>query len=316
VSNRTAVLRSERRPPTEAQHQALAQRTRFAAHPRKLYFFHIPKTGGRTVERHLVGRFGELNVWRPERRKRWFTDLFMKSKSSSHTVPEHAHIAGHYAPWSLLRGRERSYYKACFWRDPSDWWLSLYNYRHFRNAHRMKRRFSFADFQRSMLRNPMTEHLLLFCAGVPGWSYFFMSDRAKFKMAYALIKKFDQFADISKVDQFIDAVGFHDGQESKVHNRIPAGQKMLRRLDPPTRRLIEQTNSVDFYLHQLALKHDEQVVCDEASRMLSASFDTADLLRLAVIPYFRFATWVVPFLPTWETLLGLKRTKEAAAARQ
>ena len=78
----------------------------------------------------------------------------MKAKSASDTVMAHAHISGHHAPWSLLRGREHEYYKVCFWRDPGDSYLSFDNYRRFRHAERIKREFTAPTFSTRCCATP------------------------------------------------------------------------------------------------------------------------------------------------------------------
>jgi hypothetical protein len=262
----------------------------------------MPKTGGISIERHISLLFGSHNVFYPKKRKRWFADFFLGSKIAATGTAENAHIIGHFAPFSVMRDREEEYYKVCFWRHPADWYLSFYNYRHRRNAARLKRQFTFGDFQRSMLRNPMTEYLLLYCGGLPGFTYFFKSDLAKFEAACGLVAKFDYFADIAKVDDFLSAVGIREGQKPKAHNRTPSDQKTLSQLDKTARRTIEHANPIDFYLHRLALGEDHEQVYNEAGRMLRSSFDASDILRLAALPYYRFKTWVLPFLPTLGSL--------------
>jgi len=262
----------------------------------------MPKTGGRTIERHITERFGIPNVFHAKKDKSWFTDFFMSAKMVPASAEAEAHIIGHYAPLSLIRGREENYYKVCFWRHPADWFLSFYNYRHFRHAGRLKRKFTFADFEKSMLRNPMTEYLLLYCGAIPGWTYFFMSDRAKFDAACALIEKFDYFADIANVDDFLETVGNGEGGKPSIHNRIQPCHKTLPGLDEVARRAIVRSNAIDFYLHRLTLRRDRAAVCEEARKRLKSSFNFLDLLRLAAVPYYRFRIWVLPFIPTLKSL--------------
>ena len=132
------------------------------------YFFHMPKTGGRTIEKHISTRFEACEVLRPAKNKTFYADCFSRRKYVVAHEARDAHIVGHFASWTLLGDREQNYYKACFWRHPADWFLSFYNYRHRRNAKKLRRPFDFTDFCKSMLRNPMTEHFLLYCGDVPG----------------------------------------------------------------------------------------------------------------------------------------------------
>jgi Sulfotransferase family len=263
-----------------------------------IYFFHIPKTGGRTIARHMIERFGLERIFHPEKSRSWLADFFMGEKIATRDDVADRHVAGHFAPISLLHGREQNYYKACFWRHPADWLLSFYNYRHFRQAERMKRDFTFADFQRSSLRNPMTEHLLLYAGGVPGWTYFCMSDWAKFEAALALTDRFDLFTDISKVDWFVKAIGYTEKGKPEDRNRIDRTRKKITALTQSVRRQVERRSPVDYYLHRIALGEDERVICAQAARRLRTRPDARDLLRLAALPYFRFRIWVLPFLPS------------------
>lgn len=263
-----------------------------------IYFFHIPKTGGRTVAGHLIERFGADGIFHPNRNRSWRTDLFMGEKFQGERTAGDLHVMGHFAPMSLLRGRENAYFKICFWRHPGDWLVSFYNYRHFRLADRMKRSFSFDDFTGSMLRNPMTEHLLLYSGGIRGWAYFRMSDRQKFHAALRLVDRFDQFSDISNVNGFVASVGYTKKGRPVDHNRLGPGQKRIAAIPESMRRRIASTNPVDYFLHRIALGDDRQKVCAQADRTLRPTFDARDLLRLAALPYFRFKIWAWPFLPS------------------
>ena len=296
VSSSSAAVRRESWSSTyELPVSAATSRARDA----RYFFFHVPKTGGRTIETHLLECFGEENVFQPGRRKGWLTDLVRRSKfrGTGEAAAHDRHISGQFAPFALIEGREGEFHKACFWRHPADWFVSLYNYRHYRNADRLKRQFGFGDFRKSMLRNPMTEYLLLYCGGMPGWVYFLMSDRQRFAAACALIERFDTFADIGEVDGFLHSVGYSDGRLPQDQNRIPLRQKVLRGLDEAARAAIAGENLIDAYLHRLALGEDRDAVCAEVDATLSGTFDVGDIGRLLAMPYYRFKVWVVPFLP-------------------
>ena len=165
---------------------------------RSLFFFHIPKTGGRTVIYHLKKREGSTAIYHPKKSRKFYADL-LGMKVDQPAAPRGRHVVGHFASLSLLNDEPHDYVKICFWRQPSEWFLSLYNYRLHRNADRIYRPFTFDAFRRSMLRNPMTEHFLLHCGDVPGLKYFFMSDARKFTRALQLARKFDRFDDIQSV---------------------------------------------------------------------------------------------------------------------
>jgi len=262
---------------------------------RALYFFHVPKTGGRTVIKHLVQRYGKNGIVNPSKNKSLVRDIFLQKKFIVPPSLGDRSVVGHFASFSLLRGRENHYYKACFWRNPATWYLSLYNYRHHRNSYKIKRKIDFADFCGSMLRNRMTELLLLRCADVRGWTYFFMSDKRKFDLACATIERFDRFDDITKVDEFLEFIGHENGQKPNSYNRLPPSEKALEYIDEPTIAKIERRNAVDFFLHKIALGKEIQVVRDQAARALNRSFDPRDIVRLLLLPYYRYKVWVARF---------------------
>jgi len=263
---------------------------------RLFYFFHMQKTGGTTVKKHLEQQYGKSGIVNPSKNKSLVCDLFLQKKFIVPPSLGDSHIIGHFASFSLLRGRECNYYKACFWRHPADRFLSFYNYRHHRNAHRIKRVFRFADFCRSMLRNPMTEELLLYCADVPGWSYFFMSDKRKFDLACAAVERFDRFDDIAHIDDFIEFIGHENGRKPKDYNRSSQSENVLQHLDEATIAEIERQNTVDLLLHKIALGVEIQAVREEAASVLNRVFDPRDIVHLLLLPYYRFKTWVVPFV--------------------
>jgi len=153
-----------------------------------------------------------------------------------------------------------------------------------------------------MLRNPMTEHLLLYCADLRGWTYFFMSDKCKFDLAYATIKRFDRFHDIADVDNFLEFIGYETGHKPRGQNVLSSDEKVLPYLDCETIAEIERLNPVDFFLHKITQVEDIQLVCDEAARTLNQAFDPRDIMRLLLLPYYRYKIWVAPF--GWRSLLN------------
>jgi len=58
---------------------------------------------------------------------------------------------------------------------------------------------------------------------------------------------------------------------------------------------IERENPVDFLLHKIALGEQIRYVRDEAENVLSRVFEPGDIVRLLLLPYYRYKTWVAPF---------------------
>ena len=259
-----------------------------------LFFFHIPKTGGRTVIYHLKKCGGSTAIYHPKKSRKFYADL-LGMKVDQPAAPRGRHVVGHFASLSLLNDEPHDYVKICFWRQPSEWFLSLYNYRLHRNADRMYRPFTFEAFRRSMLRNPMTEHFLLHCGDVPGLKYFFMSDARKFTRALRLARKFDRFDDIQSVSSVLRMLGWSGGPITD-RNRIPDADKHVGKLDAETCAHIRRTNPVDFLLHKLALTGDVEQVVKEARASLNRRFEALDILRFAALPYYRMKIWVLPFV--------------------
>jgi len=253
---------------------------------RPVFFFHVPKTGGRTVERFLAAKFG-ADVYHPKRNKKWFAGL-AASKIGDRETPCGRHIVGHTASWSLLEGAPQRYQKICFWRHPADWFLSFYNYRIHRTAHRFDQPFAFEDFRRSMLRNPMTECLLLKCGDVRAHRYFLMSDDEKFLRAARLLRKFDTFSDIGEVDGVLRGIA---GDDASIPHFNRLRNKQLQRLDQHVRAEIVSDNPVDYYLHKLTLTADHANVIREARTRLNRRFAFGDVLRLIALPYNRLKIW-------------------------
>ena len=267
-----------------------------------LFFFHVPKTGGSSVIHAFVRNFGRQGVIRlnKKRGKGFLVDVigaekFLPPSGAQNGAINNSHIVGHVASLSIIEGRESKYHKACFWRHPADWFLSYYNWRHHKDEDRQKRAYSFSDFVKSLSHNPMSQDLLLYCGDVPGWKYFFMSDRRKFESALSIADKFDLFADISRVDDYLVSVGCGNTEGIEYRNTVPKEEKALRALDPETRHRLELLNPVDYYIHRVALDQDRAQAISEADRALTRRFQFRDLVRLIARPYYRLKVKFIPF---------------------
>ena len=268
-----------------------------------LFFFHVPKTGGSSVIHAFVRNFGRQGVIRlnKKRGKGFLVDVigaekFLPPSGAQNGAINNAHIVGHVASLSIIEGRESKYHKACFWRHPADWFLSYYNWRNHEDEDRQKRAYSFSDFVKSLSHNPMSKDLLLYCGDVPRWRYFLMSDRLKFKTAMSIAKKFDVFADISRVDDYLDATGDGKNEGIQVRNRVAEQKKVLGCFDPKTRHRLELLNPVDYYVYRVAMNRSSARIVSEAERAMTGRFQFRDLIRLLARPYYRLKVKLIPFL--------------------
>jgi len=262
---------------------------------RLIYWFHIPKTAGMTIINHLAQQYKEGGLVYPSKNKSLVCDLFLKKKFIVPPELNDRPIVGHFASFSLMRGRESNYYKACFWRHPADWFLSYYNWRNRRDERRKKGNYSFYDFVKSLSHNPMSQDFLLYCGDEPGWKYFFMSDLRKFKRAISLANRFDLFADISSVNDYLDSIGFAENEGIEIRNSIPKEEKALKSLDLEARRRLELLNPVDYYIYRVALGENREQVISEADRVLTDRFQFRDVVRLMARPYYRSKVVLIPF---------------------
>jgi hypothetical protein len=271
------------------------------AEKRQLFLFHVPKTGGRTIIKSVQRKHGSENVLVPRKKKTLLADIFYERKyhpplSEPEQQLDDVHICGHFASLSCIAGREDQFHKACFWRHPADWYLSYYNWRHVQDKQRQKRSYKFSDFTKSFARNPMTQEFLLYCADMPGWKYFLLSDRGKFEAALRVVRRFDLFADIAQVDAYLISIGIAEEGKIEYVHRYSKTVKVLGSLDENVRRRFQRQNPVDFYLHRIALGRDVAQVVADARANLRTTFSFGAMMRLLMRPYYRLKIKVLPFI--------------------
>ena len=263
---------------------------------KRFFLHHVPKTGGSTVIHAVYESFGANNIIHPKKRtKGFFVDMAMTKKYENVPSARNSHIVGHFASLSIIEDMESEYLKVCFWRHPADFFLSYYNWRNNKDRHRQKRVYSFSDFERSLVFNPMTMDFLLYCGDVPGWRYFFASDRQKFDWALSLIDRFDSFADISQVNDYLHSQGLAEIGGAGYHNRISELNKVLKSLDTATCQRLQALNSVDYCIYRIAMGEDRTQVLTDAYGILSDGFSIRDVIRFISRPYYRFRVKVMPF---------------------
>lgn len=262
-----------------------------------VFFYHVPKTAGMTLLKHFHERFPG-QVFSPEKDNSPLTDILRSKKYLAtadrlERLAASRAIAGHQASLSMLEHAAAPFYKVCFWRDPADYHVSNFNWRNETKGHRRRRPIDFETHHRWLLRNPMTRYFLLYACDVRGLDFFLMSDWRKFRTALANIERFDLFADISKVDGFIAALGCkHSGNV----NVVPAERKKKHAISPTDRERLRQRNIVDLYIHRIALGENRDAVAAEADAKLSRWMDPRDIADILLTPWYRWCVVVWPYL--------------------
>ena len=260
---------------------------------RLIYQFHIPKTGGRTIEKFLSTPY-RPRVLDPRRNRAFIPILKWTTRVVDPATPSKPHVIGHYASFSFIARCPEAYLKVCFWRHPADWMLSFYNYPAAPQPAHVRAVLRFRELLQVHAAQRHDRAPALHCGDVSGLRYFFMSDRAKFLAAMRLVERFDMFQDISTVDAFLAMVRGEGEGKPEDYNRIETSAKVRTSLDPELRQRLAATNLIDTYLHRVALGEDRARITEEANRTLASKFDPRDLWRLARLPLYRLSIWVLP----------------------
>ena len=135
----------------------------------------------------------------------------------------------------------------------------------------------------------MTEHLLLYCAGVMRMVVLLHERPAKFEAAFALLMNFDLFADISKVDEFRKAVGYRKDRRSSAAPDPCRTEGVAAARTGSTLQTIERTYAIDCYFASARARSKyEQASAARQGHADCPSFNRDVILRLAAIPYCPF----------------------------
>lgn len=148
--------------------------------PPVLYFVHVPKCAGRTIESHLRRHLPETALVRPGRAaplRRYLTGKSWRAPRPE--TPEVVRaVTGHYFGASIAGWLpEHRAYEAILLRDPVGLFLSWYNFRMMRYENKKLHVPSFEAWYEGREQNPVARHLF---TTYLGWSVprFLATDRA------------------------------------------------------------------------------------------------------------------------------------------
>lgn len=151
-----------------------------SARPPVLYFVHVPKCAGRTVESHLMRNLPDDAVFRPDRAAplgRYLAGASWRAEKPER--PERVRVVtGHFFGKSIGRWLpEHERHEAILMRDPVGLFLSWYNFRMMRYANKGLHVPSFEAWYARRERNPVVRHLF---TTYLGWSVprFLTADKA------------------------------------------------------------------------------------------------------------------------------------------
>lgn len=264
-----------------------------------VFFYHVPKTAGSTVLKSLSDRFPG-RFFHPQKSKSLASRTFLAHRKFSMSGEDAARlreaqaIAGHWASLSLIRGREKEFYKVCFWRQPADFVISYYNWHMNRRRDTLSRPVDFKAFTRYLMRNNMARHFLLYCRDVSALEFMLMSDWRKFEIIAEAASDFDVFEDIATVDHFIASLGITKVRDENV---VPKERKGRLSLTADEVEALTRRNAVDHYVSRLSRGEDRETVIAEAKANLSHGVSPTDIWETLASPYYRFRVLVAPRLP-------------------
>lgn len=169
-------------------------------------FVHVPKCGGRTVQRHLERHLG-AHFWSVDKRFRYFP-LELFGRKFDHTVStpldDILAISGHFLGRSIENSfPDRRIVRSLILREPEKQMLSWYNFRMMRYMRAGQSPYSFRLFLRSMPSDPVAHFLLERWLELPWLRIAPLSPTDKRDLLDRALAEFDIIADIANTDQVI-----------------------------------------------------------------------------------------------------------------
>lgn len=258
--------------------------------PEVLYFVHVPKCAGTTVEEHFLEHLPAEQVMRPGKSKpvvRYVNGRAWRApKSYDHAAVRV--LCGHFfgrATGSLLAPHNPL--EAILIRDPVGLYLSWYNYRMTRHEKWGRRIPKFEEWYRSQGRNPVARHLLTRHLGWSELKFITAPAREIVAEARRALDSFWFVGEYRHVDTLLSAATETFGAPARAPQRNITQYKFLPR-DQMSDALVQQVrreNAIDQYL---------------SDRYSNRLFDPAAALtvdeptgnRLVMDEFRRLAAWV------------------------
>ena len=175
--------------------------------PEPVYFvLHVPKTGGMTVEQHLVDHSPPGAVWRPLSRRRWRREHGEEPQLPPEPDKLRA-VIGHHLRRpleALFPGREIR--RAVVLREPLGFYLSVYNWTMVTRIREGGRAVSFRAFYATLSRDMVARFLLTHWLEIGYGRLAFMSGRRKYALINAALKDFWFVGETGQLDRLIGAL--------------------------------------------------------------------------------------------------------------
>lgn len=218
-----------------------------------LYFVHVPKCAGTTVEEHFLEHLPAQDVMRPRKSKPIVRYLYGRAWRAPQTYDPAAVriICGHFfgrATGALLAPHNRL--EAILIRDPVGLYLSWYNYRMTRHEGWGRSIPTFEDWYLSQGRNPVARHLLTRHLGWSELRFILAPTSEIVAEARRALDTFWFVGEYKHVDTLLAAATERFGAPSRAPQRNVTQYKFLPR-EKMSEALIAQVrreNAIDQYL--------------------------------------------------------------------
>jgi hypothetical protein len=221
--------------------------------PEVLYFVHVPKCAGTTVEEHFLEHLPHAQFMRPDKSKpvvRYLNGRAWRAPPSYDPAAVRV-LCGHFfgrSSGALLASHKPL--EAILIRDPVGLYLSWYNYRMTRHEAWGRPIPKFEDWYRSQGRNPVARHLLTRHLGWSELRFVTAPTREIVAEARRALDTFWFVGEYRHVDMLLDAASDKFGAPAHAPQRNITQYKFLRRdqLSEELAQQVRRENAIDQYL--------------------------------------------------------------------
>ncbi|MGD9805574.1 MAG: sulfotransferase family 2 domain-containing protein [Hyphomicrobiaceae bacterium] len=232
-------------------------------------FVHVPKCGGRTIQRHLALHL-RSRFWSVNKRSRHFPLELLGRKyhrAEARPIESVVAISGHFLGRSIENlFPERQFIRTLILREPEQQFLSWYNFRMMRYISAGHSPYSFRLFLRSMPVDPVAHFLLERWLELPWLRIAAQSAADKIHLLNSALEQFDIVADITRIDEVLawhsEALGIpqqavRENEAQSLAKRTGWRPVSLSDLRSTERDELTQRLQIDRYLwRKWALKQD------------------------------------------------------------